>query len=607
VQEGQEAEKGQVCEEEEEEEMRRGLTGALLIAVFALAAPGTAFASDLFVDKDTGHDVTPSVNDCLNQASPCQTIGYALSLTSSGDTVKVDDTVGAYAEILGLDDGRSLVGFEFVGGDEGGGVEPGDVDIEPPAGSSAIFLSGTAGTISGLRLRTSGSGKGIQGAGGNVTAITGNTFDTTTDGFGVSLASGATTTLVSGNVFKSASATGDDAGVGVVGHAATIEDNTFNTLHTPIVIGTGAANSIVRRNTITGVQALPTAGTGIDVRDSTGVEIEDNELSSPTGANSFGIEVRSTGATTSATLRRNQVYGHANGLLVSDTTSLTMNGDVIGGSTNFGLIANDTAAAGSGDVNAKNVTIVGATGTDVQLSDDTLTVDAGIVGNAIGTTGAATCVLSNSRGPTTSGTPCQSFTFSNPVSFVNTGANNYHLSPLPLNPNLIDGGGSSLPAAPDDIDYDGQKRAMDGNGDCSELTDIGADEVLPVAPTASFTSGPAEGATITTASDSFGFSSTDPCVQAFECSLDAASFTSCSSPLALGPLANGPHALHLRALDLVPNPGSAVTRNFTVAVPAPPPPVVTPVTPAPPVTPKKCKKGKKLKKGKCVKKKRRKK
>jgi hypothetical protein len=105
-------------------------------------------------------------------------------------------------------------------------------------------------------------------------------------------------------------------------------------------------------------------------------------------------------------------------------------------------------------------------------------------------------------------------------------------------------------------------------------------------PVISFTSGPAEGATIDTSSTSIGFSANE--ASTFECKLDGGSFVACSSPFAASSLTEGTHTLQIQGTDMVGNVGSVATRTFSVKLPVAAPPTTPPVTPK-----KKCKKAKK--------------
>jgi hypothetical protein len=89
------------------------------------------------------------------------------------------------------------------------------------------------------------------------------------------------------------------------------------------------------------------------------------------------------------------------------------------------------------------------------------------------------------------------------------------------------------------------------------------------APDTSITSGPAEGATESVGSVSFGFSSTEP-GSTFECKLDAGSYASCTSPNDYSNLANGAHTFSVRATDPAGNTdASPASRTWTVDTVAP--------------------------------------
>ena len=91
-------------------------------------------------------------------------------------------------------------------------------------------------------------------------------------------------------------------------------------------------------------------------------------------------------------------------------------------------------------------------------------------------------------------------------------------------------------------------------------------------PETTITSGPADGSTTTTATSSFGFSSSES-GSTFECQDDAGAWTACTSPSARGPLANGSHSFGVRARDAAGNVDpTPAQRTYTVDVATPPPP-----------------------------------
>lgn len=90
-------------------------------------------------------------------------------------------------------------------------------------------------------------------------------------------------------------------------------------------------------------------------------------------------------------------------------------------------------------------------------------------------------------------------------------------------------------------------------------------------PQVGFTSGPANGSTLPSASTGVGFAAGETGVR-FECSLDSRAFAPCASPLRLGGLDDGPHSLSVRATDLTGNTGPVATLTFAVDTRAPAPP-----------------------------------
>jgi hypothetical protein len=89
------------------------------------------------------------------------------------------------------------------------------------------------------------------------------------------------------------------------------------------------------------------------------------------------------------------------------------------------------------------------------------------------------------------------------------------------------------------------------------------------APETRIDSGP--GAATNDPTPTFAFSSTE-LNSSFECRLDSGSFRPCSSPLTLGPLADGPHTFEVRATDAAANADpSPASSDFIVATAAPAP------------------------------------
>jgi N-acetylglucosamine-6-sulfatase len=91
----------------------------------------------------------------------------------------------------------------------------------------------------------------------------------------------------------------------------------------------------------------------------------------------------------------------------------------------------------------------------------------------------------------------------------------------------------------------------------------------PQPPDTAITAGPANGSLITDPAPTFEFTSTNPRAS-FECALDGGAYSPCTSPDALGPLADGQHGFSVRALDVADNiDPTPATRTFTVDTSAP--------------------------------------
>jgi hypothetical protein len=75
-----------------------------LLLVFFLALAPTAFATTWYVDGVNGNDQ----NDCKTSQTACKTIGHAISLTLSGDSIKV--AAATYAENLTIGINLKVIG-----------------------------------------------------------------------------------------------------------------------------------------------------------------------------------------------------------------------------------------------------------------------------------------------------------------------------------------------------------------------------------------------------------------------------------------------------------------------------------------------------------------
>lgn len=117
-------------------------------------------------------------------------------------------------------------------------------------------------------------------------------------------------------------------------------------------------------------------------------------------------------------------------------------------------------------------------------------------------------------------------------------------------------------------DREDRGRAFDGDGNGSQVPDMGAFELSDItAPTATFTAGPS-GLT-NNRQPVFQFRTNENGAR-LECSLDGGAFQPCTSPATTPPLADGTHSFTIRSIDAafnVENP--PVTRTFTVDTVAP--------------------------------------
>jgi hypothetical protein len=444
---------------------------AVAVAVAAIAAlPGSASAANLYVDNDTGSNASPN---CV-QGAPCQTIVNALTKTGSNDRIFVDG--GEYNGPLVVGDGVSLVAQDFVGNPEGETVIDSVAAMQP---AILVAAGDPAGTIRGFTIRSDFAPVKLDAA----ATIRDNILDepdmpsnTQAD---VWIGPNAGTSEIEGNAFSDSDTSDDQSGVMTFAAGSPqITGNTFTDLATGVDVERGTPR--IARNDIAGYHSAMFSGFGIAGNEGNPTIVR-NLVHAPGVNPGSGIiltETPTPGAS-GARLLRNRVRGDDGttiGVAITDTAgTVTMDGDVVS-NHEFGIQAGDNGADGGGDFSARNVTVFDNDVADIFVNETQLKLDSSIVGaEAIPMLGSgAGCTITFSRGPSVNppGPHCEGFqTAANPM-FVDAAAGNYHLEP---GSPMIDAG-NPAPPPPGALDFDGNPRAIDGNGDCTVRRDIGADE-----------------------------------------------------------------------------------------------------------------------------------
>jgi hypothetical protein len=471
------------------------LAGTLAVG---LCAPATAAASDFYVSKPPG---SSDANPCT-QAQPCATIQHAVGLAGAfGDTVHVGpglyqegvstglknvtllgagpgdpdgfnpstDTFirpDSNAEALRMYGGGTVRGFRL----EGSSVPPA-VDNKPGLLLSAIGAGGTlndtvedvistGGEDSGLRengiqIDDGGTGRTLRAAvsnsrvnfqGGLAVAVTGPNVSTVlTDSSLVPLAAQKQTGLiVSGgaSAVMSRSRIGDNFGLafGVVvedaGSSVGFIRSTVRVQGTAlwVLTGAGTTRATALDSEFVNLTAGPVAGAGVFVKNT-----------SPVAGSHAIFTARSTTIV-------------ARGAVSNQLAALALDGPTVAGSSAEANLQNSVArgidtdsAPNDFDVLSANIGVVNAdhsSFTDVSASADSTVTPPGTAGNVTGDPG-----------------------------FVSPPAQDYSLG---LGSALVDAGSPAF-TTPVELDLDGNVRSLDGNGDCTTASDIGAHERPAVA------------------------------------------------------------------------------------------------------------------------------
>jgi hypothetical protein len=545
-------------------------------AICLWLAPANALATK-YVDAANGNNA----NNCSTPALSCQTIVKGVSVASPTETVLVES--GTYGKFT-LPRGMSVVANDFnnnagarpvISGDA---VGPG-VNVTPTA-------EPTVGKIEGFVINGDYASVNIADS----ITVRDNIFNEDNPGsFGGDVNVTGGTVIVRDNTFDDPLPTDNQYAILLNGGAITIENNTFDGFR-EAVDAVNMLNLTITGNTVTGLHQAniadpmdpPNIVDGfafVLVESST--TLTGNLIHQPAvGGTPFGMYLFDSdpdaGLDSNTQMARNRVLGLGVAVYLSGPDGVTaLNGDLLANNSVNGVLV------GESPLSITNATIYG-NGTDIFLSNSTLTMDSTAVEDPINAT-SSTCAITNSRGPTTSGNNCQTFQTSAAPSFVNPSVNNFHLQ---LGSALIDAGNPIAPAG-GSVDFDGDPRAVDGNCDGIARRDIGADEAVRdcTPPETTIDSGPS--GTINTASATFAFSSSEP-GSTFQCAVDGAALASCSGPgqsHQTGTLAEGAHTFRVAATDAAGNADATpAERSFTVDLPDATPPDETPPDTTPPDT-----------------------
>ena len=181
------------------------LVVALFMSILGLA--GAAHAATRFVDGNGGNN---SGNDCLNSASPCATIQFAINSAGAGDVIQIADSI--YTETVVIDKALSLRGQSRASTIVQAAAQRGQA-----ADRVISVADDTSLDISDLTVRHGNSdlnGGGIECIGGDLLIERVLFTDNDADGQGAGLASGNNIIVMNDVVFRDNGNSGTSEGGG---------------------------------------------------------------------------------------------------------------------------------------------------------------------------------------------------------------------------------------------------------------------------------------------------------------------------------------------------------------------------------------------------------
>jgi parallel beta-helix repeat protein len=354
------------------------------VAVFAgavillLGAPAAYAASSTFyVNAATGTDSS----GCGASSSPCQSISYAVSLATDGDTIQV--AAGTYDESFSTDKSLKLVGAQS--GNPGSAARAPESPATESVVTGSVTIEADGVTVDGFSFSSPGAQVDLSGASNatvennefsgysaaldvtdaTATRIIGNYFTSNPQlgSTGVSFDGGCDGTFVTDNTFYAAANdgggdihfscdnTGDPSSVITVSgnHANQVGDTAAESF---VVFLDTAENVDITDNALTN----STGASTIYFNDDSDIGAVDVSGNTVTGTNSAGVTILSAGGGSAFTITGNRLsagkYGiyAANGVVASGAT-VTARGNDVSGNSSAG-VRGDSSTSAVGQVDA---------------------------------------------------------------------------------------------------------------------------------------------------------------------------------------------------------------------------------------------------------------